>query len=297
MSSPLAIGAVSAVLRNLLDNGLVDVGSPLGSVAVTAVAPDTIKLDEVDAPPSLNLFLYRTTPNQGWHDAGLPRFDTNGTRLSNPPLALNLHYLLTAYGSADFQAEILLGYAMHLLHERPVLDRAAVRRALDPSPLGPSILPPEFQALVASDLADQIEAVTVTPEPMDTEEMSRLWSAIQAHYRPTSSYLVSLVLIEARKPSRTPLPVLSRGPVDPSTGRDRGVVVEPSLLPPFPTVERVVPPDEQPAARLGETIRLEGHHLDGASTVARFSHRLLADPNEVTVGASPDAAGIDVALP
>jgi hypothetical protein len=297
MSSPLAIGAVSAVLRNLLDNGLVDVGVPMGSVRVTAVAPDTIQLDDPEAPPSLNLFLYRTSPNQGWHDHGLPTYSANGDRLTNPPLALNLHYLLTAYGSADFQAEILLGYAMHLLHERPVLDRAAIRRALDPSPLGPSILPPEFQALVASDLADQLEAVTVTPEPMDTEEMSRLWSAIQAHYRPTSSYLVSLVLIEARKPSRTPLPVLSRGPVDPSTGRDRGVVVEPSLVPPFPTIERIVPPGEQPAARLGETIRLEGHHLAGTSTLVRFRHRLLEEPNERPVGANADDTGIDVALP
>jgi hypothetical protein len=47
--------------------------------------------------------------------------------VSSLPLALN-HYLLTAYGSADFQGDILLGYAMHLLHERPVLDRAAIRR-------------------------------------------------------------------------------------------------------------------------------------------------------------------------
>ena len=129
---------------------------------VTAVAPDTIKLDDPDAPPSLNLFLYRTSRNLGWAEVGLPSFDGNGTRLTNPPLALNLHYLLTAYGSADFQAEILLGYAMHLLHERPVLDRAAIRRALDPSPLGASILPPAFQALTASDLADQVDAVTIT---------------------------------------------------------------------------------------------------------------------------------------
>ncbi len=72
-------------------------------------------------------------------------------------------------------------------------------RALDPSPLGPSILPPAFQALAAADLADQVEAVTVTLEPMDTEEMSRLWSAIQAHYRPTAAYVVSVVLIEAQQ--------------------------------------------------------------------------------------------------
>src|SRR6266540_2750239 len=251
MSSPLAIGAVSAVLRNLLDNGFINAAPPpLSPVKVTAVAPDTIKLDDPDEPPSLNLFLYRTSLNQGWAEVGLP-----------------------------------------------VFDGPAIRRALDPSPLGGSILPPAFQALTASDLADQVEGVTITHEPMDSEEMSRLWSAIQAHYRPTASYLVSVVLIEARKPSRTPLPVLSRGPVDLTTGRDRGVVVEPSLLAPYPTILSVDPPPEQPAARLGETIRLAGHHLDGTSTVVRFAHRLLDDPNEITVGVSLDSSGIDVTLP
>jgi Pvc16 N-terminal domain len=296
MSSPLAVGAVSAVLRNLLDNGFINAGAPLSPVKVTAVAPDTIKLDDPDQPPSLNLFLYRTSMNQGWAEMGLPAADGNGTRIANPPLALNLHYLLTAYGSSDFQAEILLGYAMHLLHERPVLDRPAIRRALDPTPLGPTILPPAFQALTASDLADQVEGVTITHEPMDTEEMSRLWSAIQAHYRPTASYLVSVVLIEARKPSRTALPVLSRGPVD-RTGRDRGVVVEPSLLAPYPTIVRVAPDDLQPAARLGEQVRIEGHHLSGTSVVARFAHRLLDGPNEITVGVNADSTGIDLMLP
>jgi hypothetical protein len=286
MSSPLAIGAVSAVLRNLLDNGLVDIGVPLSPVAVTAVAPDRIDLEDPEASASLNLFLYRTSSNQGWAEMGLPSFDGNGTALAHPPLALNLHYLLTAYGVADFEAEILLGYAMHLLHERPVLDRAAIRRALDPSPLGPSILPPAFQALTVSDLADQLEAVTITREPMDTEELSRLWSAIQSHYRPTAAYVVSVVLIEARKPSRTALPVLTRG-----------IVVEPSLLPPYPTIVRVEPDHSQPAARLGEDVRLAGHHLSGSSIVARFAHRLLDAPNEITVGTNADTTGIDLTLP
>ena len=66
MSSPLAIGAVSAVLRNLLDNGMVEADPPMGAIKVTAVAPDTIKLDDPDLGPSLNLFLYRVSPNQGW---------------------------------------------------------------------------------------------------------------------------------------------------------------------------------------------------------------------------------------
>jgi uncharacterized protein DUF4255 len=286
MSSPLAIGAVSAVLRNLLDNGLVEIPPPQGPVTVTAVAPDTIDLEKAEPSPSLNLFLYRTSLNQGWAEVGLPAFDGNGTQVSHPPLALNLHYLLTAYGFADFEAEILLGYAMHVLHERPVLDRAAIRKALDTSPLDETLLPPAFQTVSAADLADQVEGVTITPEPMDTEEMSRLWSAIQSHYRPTVGYVVSVVLIEARKPVRRALPVL-----------ERGLVVEPSLLPPYPTITRVEPQDGQPAARLNEPVRLAGHHLDGTSAVARFAHRVLDEPNEITIGASTDPTGIDVGLP
>ena len=291
MSNALALGAVTAVVRNLLDNGFIDSGAPLSPVKVTAIAPDLVKLDDPDAPPSLNLFLYRTTRNLGWAEVGLPSFDYDGTRLTNPPLALNLHYLLTAYGVADFQAEILLGYAMHLLHERPVLDREAIRRALDPSPLGATILPPAFQALTAADLADQVDSITITDESLDSEEMSRLWSAIQAHYRPTTAYVVSVVLIEARKATKNALPVLTRGP------KDVGVFVNPSIVPPYPTIGSIEPPLLQPAARLGDTVRVTGHDLDGSSTVVRFAHRLLETPNEVAIGTSTDASEIDVPIP
>jgi hypothetical protein len=297
MSSQLAIGAVSAVLRNLLDDGLVKAAPAIGAITVTAVAPDSIKLDDPNFGPQLNLFLYRVSPNQGWQNAVLPAYDSNGTRASNPPLALNLHLLLTAYGKSDFQAEILLGYAMSLLHEHPVLDRASIRTALDPSPLGPSILPPAFQALSASDLADQLESVTLTLEPMDTEEMSRLWSAIQAHYRPTAAYVVSVVLIEAKKPAKDALPVLTVGAFDPVLGREIGVQVHPDLLPPLPTLVRAEPPLSQPAVRLGETLHLEGFHLNGSSVEVHFDHPLLATPNIRTIGTNTGATGIDVSLP
>jgi hypothetical protein len=108
---------------------------------------------------------------------------------------------------------------------------------------------------------------------------------------------VSVVLIEARRPMRNPLPVLSRGDVDPVTGREQGLIVEPSLLPPYPTIVRVEPDDEQPAARLGETVRLAGHHLDGTAATARFAHRLLDEPNERPIGAITDSTGADVAIP
>jgi hypothetical protein len=297
VSSALAIGAVSAVLKNLLDNGIVE-QVPLGTtVNVTAVAPDTIRLDAADDPPQLNVFMHQVTPNAAWRNRELPSRSGDGERISNPPLALDLHYLITAYGRSDFQAEILLGYAMHLLHERPVLDRAAIKRALDPSPLDASMLPPAFQALTASDLADQVEAIRITPITMAVDEMSKLWSAIQTHYRPSAAYQVSVVLIDAKKPVRNPLPVLSRGPVDPVSNRDRGVVVNADMLPPLPTLFGAEPPAKQVVARLGESVTVSGIRLTGAGATALLAHRLVTTPLEIPVTPNASGSGFTLALP
>ena len=214
MSSALSIAAVTAVIKDLLDDGLIDhkITDALGQgVTVSALAPDSIQLSN-DAQPRLNLFMHQATPNAAWRNVGLPSTDSAGRRISNAPLALDLHYLLTAYGSADLQAEVLLGYAMQLLHETPVLARAAIRTTLIPAtpPLDAGLLPTVYRALRASDLADQIEQIKITPEKMDTEELSKLWTALQAHYRPTAPYLATVVLIESTKPARAPLPVLTR---------------------------------------------------------------------------------------
>src|SRR5262249_62297703 len=92
------------------------------------------------------------------------------------PRAIDLHYLLTAYGRADLEAELLLGYAMQLLHETPVLPRAAIRTSLVPptAPLNGSLLPSVYHALRASDLADQIEQIKISPQNMHTEQLSKL---------------------------------------------------------------------------------------------------------------------------
>lgn len=298
MSSPLAIGAVSAVLRNLLDNGMVEAGAALGAtVAVSSVAPDTIDLDGASEPLRLNLFLFQTSANPGWRNAGLPSRNAAGDRIGNPPLAIDLHYLVTAYAPADFQAEILLGYAMHLLHERPVLDRAAIRRALDPSPLDVSMLPPAFQALAASDLADQAELLKITPSAMSIDEMSKLWSALQSHYRPSAAYQVSVVLIEGRRPGRSPLPVLSRGDVDPATNRDRGVFVAADLLPPVATLLEIEYAAKQTSARLGEIVVVHGVRLDGTTPRVRLVHPLLMAPIEMAVATSADGKRFSFVVP
>jgi hypothetical protein len=279
MSTALAIAGVTAVLRDLLNDGLINnnVNAVLGSaITVSALPPDRVFPANGSEPTQLNLFLHQVTPNSGWRNEKLPSRDSSGrNRTRNPPLALDLHYLLSAYGAHDLHAEILLGYAMQLLHEMPVLSRTAINTALNPSPPLGAGLPPELQALANCGLADQLEQIRITPEYLNTEEMSKLWTALQSHYRPTAAYVATVVLIESTLPASASLPVLSRGPVDPVSGRDHGAAVEPSLLAPLPTIQSIVPRTLQPAATVGGIVDVGGHHLDGTgATVLLTSQRM-----------------------
>lgn len=258
MSSALAIAGVTAVLRDLLNDGMINhnVSGVLGStVTVSALPPDRVVEAGGAAQTQLNVFMYLATPNGAWRNRQLPSHDATGAqRLTNAPLALDLHYMISAYGADDLHADILLGYAMQLLHENPVLTRAAIRTALMPSPSVGITLPLALRALASSGLADQFEQIRITPQATNAEEMSRLWSAMQTHYRPTASYLATVVLIEATIPTVTPLPVLRRE-----------IVVVPNLVPPLPTIERVDGFQHEGELRLDDVVTLRGVHLDGTS--------------------------------
>ena len=273
MSSPLAIAAVTAALKDLLNDGLLNHQdlSSIGSFSVTALPPDRVTTGQ-NEPNQLNLFLYQVTPNLGWRNAELPSRNTQGARLSNAPLALDLHYLLTAYGSQDFNAEVLLGYAMQLLHETPVLTREQLRIVLGaPSPVNGSILPSLFGTLSAVDLADQVELIKITPVFLSTEELSKMWTAMQARYRPTMAYMASVVLIQSTASARVAPPVLKRGQ------EDSGPVAFGS---PSPTLTSVRPAASEllPAMRLGDDLLVTGASLDAEGTLtALFEHKTLTE--------------------
>jgi hypothetical protein len=205
MSSALGIAATAGVLQQLLQAGVgaLNIGDVLGEAAikVTCLSPERID-PEADAS-QLNLFLYQTTRNAGWANMDLPSRDSRGERVASPALSLDLHYLVTAYGAADFHAEVLLGAAMQLLHETPGLGREAIRSALKPGVDKPQL--PKQLALAG--LADQLEQLRITPLNLSMDELSRLWSSIQLPMRPSAAYQVSVVLIEAGRSARSALPV------------------------------------------------------------------------------------------
>lgn len=206
MSSPLGLAAALATLQQLLESGLADlkISDVLGGApSVTCIGPDRI---DPDGGNQLNLFLYNQTRNPGWANVGLPSRDTLGERIGNPPLALDLHILITAYGDADFHAEILLGAAMQILHDTSGMGRDAIRAALKPAPNKPNVP----KALERAGLAEQLEQLRITPLNHSTDELSRIWSAIQVPARPSAAYLLSVLLQSTARSQRTPLPVLAR---------------------------------------------------------------------------------------
>jgi len=261
MSSALAIPGVTAVLRHYLNNVYNNASSVLGSVSVSAKAPDVVQTEIGSGPNSLlqvNLFLHQVTPNAAWRNVGLPSLAADGvTVLKNPPLALDLHYLLTAYAFEDSHAEALLSYAVSFLHDNPVLLRGQITAALAALPSNPFC-----DGLRVSGLADQIEMIKMTPATLGREEMAWIWTALKADYRPTFPFQVSVVLIQPSNPIVSALPVLQRN-----------ISVQSNLLSTFATLTEVDPPSGQPAACLGDTVTVEGANLTGAASVVLINTR------------------------
>jgi hypothetical protein len=280
MSSALALSGVTIVLKTMLSD--VYTSTALGSVKVSAVAPDIVQAavgTSSDAQLQVNLFLHQVTPNAAWRNMGLPSLAADGaTRLKNPPLALDLHYMLTVYAGGDAEAEALLGYAVLMLFQNPVLTRNTIRNVLAGLPAGDPV--------AASGLADQVEMINLTPATLGREEMAWIWTALKADYRPTFSFLASVVLIQSPMPASSALPVLSRS-----------IVIQPSMASPYPALTAVAPPNSQPAASLGDTVTVSGTSLTGATEVVLTNSQLGIEQTIPVVAGSVGNASLQFAIP
>jgi hypothetical protein len=256
MSNSRAIAAVTATLRGLLTQGLQD--DPPGT---TVTARPLDKARGANPGNQVNLFLYHTMLSAGWRNMDLPHAVKPG-ETGGPLLPLNLFYLITAYGEDDEDdlGHLVLGRAMSILHDHPVLSSEDIRQSLTP------------QELPLHDLYNQTEGIRITFQPMTLEEMSKLWTTFQSQYRISAAYQVAVILVESTRAARTPLPVLRQGDLD------RGPTAQADLTPPYPALAAVLPPDPRYPALLGDTLDINGHHLAGDVVEVRFAHPSLADP-------------------
>jgi Pvc16 N-terminal domain/IPT/TIG domain len=207
-----------------------------------------------DTGRQLNLFLYQVTLNRALRSSDLPARNANGDLVQRPVLALNLHYILTAYGQNDDEvdAQHLLAYAMVLAHGAPVLTRDQIRAAIAAQP-----------AVSQSDLADQVELVKLCVQELSLEEIAKLWPAFQSNMRLSVAYEATTVLVERPLATRVAPPV-----------RDANLYVLPIQI---PVVDQVTPQVVAPGANL----TLQGRNLKGDVVKVRFG-TVLAPPASVS---------------
>jgi hypothetical protein len=197
----LAIGAVTGSIAELLNKKL---NKPplMGTTTtfrVTTLPPDD---DRVSEDNGVNLFLYKVTESPFRKNMNWRGDRSNPVMGDRPALALSLDYLVTAYAKKvansaqdDITAHQLLGNAMAVLHDFPVLN---------------DIHDGDFDASVdtqfPAELRDSFEKVKVSLLPTTMEEFSKIWTGLTKPYRLSVVYQVSLVEIAPTVPTRVPAP-------------------------------------------------------------------------------------------
>ena len=280
MSNALAIAGVTAVLQHYLHNLYVSEAINFPSpVHVSCLAPDQVQAQMSSgtstAENQVNLFLHLVTPNAAWRNVGYASLSSDGTTaIGSPPLALDLHYLLTAYGSDPWQAEALLGFALMMLHQAPVLTRADVDAALAARKLSPYPYSGYSlnKTLGLCGIGDQAELLKITPESLGREEMAWLWTALKADYRLTFPFKVSVALLQPDQTTSYALPVLK-------------TVFSATASPP-PLILSIQTASGQPVGQQGESVTLTGEFLTSAQQVT-LTHTKLGTQLNLAPSTSP----------
>jgi hypothetical protein len=124
---------------------------------------------------TLSLLLYRLTVNE--HGRQAARFPSR--ELTKPPLALDLHYLLTAWAGSALEEQVILAWAMQQIQQQSVLDLGSMA--------------------VGNWQSD--ESVQLLPTDLSTEDLMRLWDALKPSYRLSVGYVARVVRVD---PSEEP---------------------------------------------------------------------------------------------
>jgi hypothetical protein len=259
--SYLAIGAVTKAVAELLSKKMNK--PPLlggASPKVTTLPPDDERVSENDG---VNLFLYRVSANPFFSNTSWRGDKQNRNGARRPPLALTLHYLLTAYakkadGAAldDVTAHHLLGNAMTILHEYPVLND-----------VHDGDFDSNLDAQFAPELRHSFEKIKVNLIPTTPmEEFSKIWTGFSKALRLSVLYEVSLAQIAPMAPT-TP-----KGP--PAQALQLGVATKGA-----PSIETITPT----AGATGTQITIKGGNLkgQGSPTVITFGDVQLTESDFV----------------
>ncbi|POX40256.1 DUF4255 domain-containing protein [Streptomyces sp. Ru73] len=183
MSNALAVATVTQALALLIEHNL----HPEIDMAVsveTRKPPAEPALD-----PTITVFCYQVTHNPSMRNNDLVTRAADGTLLKRPAAAIDLHYLISAYGEeTELVGQRLIGSVVRTLHEIPVLPKELIEEAC------------RRPYLAGSDLAESLQRVRFTPTQMDVDETSKLWGMLHnTPYSLSVVYQASLVLLDGHE--------------------------------------------------------------------------------------------------
>ncbi|HVZ23035.1 MAG TPA: DUF4255 domain-containing protein [Vicinamibacterales bacterium] len=158
------------------------------SVASAEIAgEDTTNFDQL-----VSIFLHRVTRNEQLRSpsriAGRPDLQ--------PTLFLDLHYLLTYWGSDAEAEQTILGWVMQQLETNPVLDAAILSKNAG---------------------WDADDTVHLIPVNLSLEDILRIWDALGPKYRLSVGYLARFVRVDRTVVPAGPV-VATRFQIQPQTG-------------------------------------------------------------------------------
>lgn len=194
MSNALAIATVTQALALQIERQLppeIDF-----AVSVQTRRPHT----EPPPEPTITVFCYQVTPDVALRNADGPTRASDGTIVTRAAAALDLHYLISAYGEEnELVGQRLIGSVVRALHEFPILPADVIEEAA------------QLPYLSGSDLPAAVHRVRLTPNPMDVDETSRLWGMFnQTPYVLSVAYQAAVVLLEGREVPQQRPPVRDR---------------------------------------------------------------------------------------
>jgi hypothetical protein len=253
MSNHLAIATVTATLQRLIQSVI---QHDVDGARVTTLKPNSIGSSTPES--GINIFLYQVAYN-----TALRNNDTASFRSKKGPIrrqsSLDLFYMLSAYGNdTELEPQRLLGSVIRALSDKTILTTEMIEGAIA-----------DTSYLAESDLASQIQQVTLNPVAMDVDELSKVWSTFfQAPYSLSLVYKVMAVVIDGEVSAQRALPVRET-----RFGRIMPFPVQ-------PVIERVL---AEAGARspIDETtmLRIVGSHLQANSQ----THRTLVKVGDAEV--------------
>ncbi len=197
MAKPLSIAWVGEAVAQLLNrqwqvDGVEDAGNR------PRVAQDKISqvltIKDIKDPPTqhgVGLFLYRVAINGPQRNCAA-RTDSKGIRF-RASLPVDLQYLLVPWGiSVDSQLEIL-GWAMRTLEDSAILPAGLLNAAANDSKM---FLPSECVELII--------------DPLNMQDQTQLWQALQQPWRVSVGYVARMVALDSRKTIGDAAPVRVR---------------------------------------------------------------------------------------